>query len=84
VEKQSDEPDPEAARKLGFQVFSGDQTPYREPRYVRYTAFRKDGATWLYATWAVNLLERPTAIITRPQSDGTQTLICSYQATPDL
>lgn len=84
VEKQSDEPDPAAARKLGFQVFAGDQTPYREPRYVRHTAFRKDGATWLYATWAANLLEQPTAMITRPQSNGTQKLICSYQATPDL
>ncbi|MEP7007146.1 MAG: lysozyme inhibitor LprI family protein [Sphingomonas bacterium] len=84
VEKQLDEPDPDAARKLGFQVFSGDQTPYREPRYVRNTAFRKDGATWLYATWAVNLPEQPTEIITQPQSNGTQKLICSYQATPDL
>jgi len=84
VEKQLDEPDPAAARKLGFQVFSGDQTPYREPRYVRNTAFRKDGTTWLYATWAVNLLDQPTEIITRPQENGTQKLICSYQATPDL
>jgi uncharacterized protein len=79
-----DEPDLASLRKQGFQIFAGDQTPYGEPRYVHFTPFRKDGATFLFARWATNLLDQPTEVILRPMPDGTQKLVCTYQAVPNL
>jgi uncharacterized protein len=80
----NDEPDLASLRKQGFQIFAGDQTPYGEPRYVHFTPFRKDGATFLFARWATNLLDQPTEMILRPMPDGTQKLVCTYQAIPNL
>jgi uncharacterized protein len=79
-----DEPDLAQLRKQGFQIFAGDQTPYGEPRYVHFTPFRKDGATFLFARWATNLLNQPTEMILRPMPDGTQRQVCTYQAIPNL
>jgi hypothetical protein len=80
----NDEPDLASLRKQGFQIFAGDQTPYGEPRYVHFTPFRKGGATFLFARWATNLLDQPTEMILRPMPDGTQKLVCTFQAIPNL
>jgi uncharacterized protein len=79
-----DEPDLASLRKQGFQIFAGDQTPYGEPRYVHFTPFQKNGATFLFARWATNLLDQPTEMILRPMPDGTQKLVCTFQAIPNL
>jgi uncharacterized protein len=79
-----DEPDLASLRKQGFQIFAGDQTPYSEPRYVHFTPFQNNGATFLFARWATNLLDQPTEMILRPMSDGTQKLVCTFQAIPNL
>jgi uncharacterized protein len=79
-----DPPDLASLRKQGFQIFAGDQTPYGEPRYVHFTPFQKNGATFLFARWATNLLDQPTEMILRPMPGGTQKLVCTYQAIPNL
>lgn len=84
VDHQTREPNPDGLRKLGFKVFAGDQIKNLDAVFTEVDAFRADGLIWLFERPTVPSLEAPTEVIARAQEDGSQKLVCTYQAQPNL
>jgi hypothetical protein len=80
--------DPETAipraRSAGAKVYAGDQTAYRNPRYVRLTPFFKCGRTWLHAQWATTRFDLPSELVLEPRPSGDLRTMCEFKALPDL
>jgi hypothetical protein len=79
--------DPDKAgdlRKEGVRVYAGDETAYKEPRYVTLTPFEIAGETYMHGRWASPRLDLPDDIVVKPNASGGLDEMCVWRAVPSL
>jgi hypothetical protein len=81
------EQDPDKAgdvRRSGVRVYAGDETVFKEPRYVTLTPFQEGGITYMHGRWASPRLDVPDDIVVKPNAKGGLDEICAWRAVPSL